>query len=116
MLLFIIKFTHSLILLYMLGCLYIIWQFGLAGLYLRWLPVAIGSILLEGLVWFANGMRCPLTEWAMALGDESGADLLSDIILVQPVNVVSGYATFFVLGLCLAGWRFWHHEKRDIHH
>src|SRR5688500_14547525 len=114
MLLFTVKFTHSLILLYMLGCLFLIWQYGLTGLYQGWLPLAIGSIMLEGLIWFANGMRCPLTDWAIALGDESGADLLSDIILVQPVDVVSGYATFFVLGLCLSGLRFWQHEKRNI--
>ena len=116
MLLFTIKLTHSVVLLYMLGCLFIIWQYGLTGLYQHWMPLTIGSILLEGLVWFANGMRCPLTELAIALGDETGADLLSDIILVQPINVVSGYATFFVLGLSLAGWRFWQNVKRNIPH
>ena len=116
MLLFIIKLIHSLILIYMLVCLFLIWQYALTGLYQHWLPIAIGSIVLEGFVWLINGMRCPLTDWAMALGDESGADLLSDIILVQPVNVVSGYAIFFVSGLCLAGLRFWQQDKHNIPH
>ena len=80
----------------------------------RWMPLALGSIALEGAVWFGYGMRCPLTDWAIALGDDSGADLLSDIVLVQPVDVVSGYAAFFVLGLCFAGRRFWL-ESRSNH-
>jgi hypothetical protein len=116
MLLFTVKLIHSVILIYMLGCLLLIWHYGLTGLYERWLLLAVVSIMLEGLVWFGNGMRCPLTDWAMALGDETGADLLSEIILVQPVNVVSGYVPFSVLGLWLAGWRFWQHQKRNTLH
>lgn len=115
MFLFIIKFIHSIILVYMLGCLYLMWQYGLAGLYKRWMPLALGSIMLEGLVFWAYGMNCPLTEWAIALGDETGSDLLMDILFDVPINIVPSYIISFVVGLCFAGWRFWQEEKPSNH-
>ncbi|MDQ7027109.1 MAG: hypothetical protein Q9P01_13875 [Anaerolineae bacterium] len=111
MLLFTIKFVHSLILVYMLGCLYLVWQYGLTGFYKRWMPLALASVALEGAVFFGYGMKCPLTEWALALGDKTGSDLLMDILFEQPVNIIPSYITFFVVGLCVAGWRFWQEQK-----
>lgn len=114
MLLFTIKFVHSLILLYMLVCIGLIWHYGLTGRYRRFLPFALVSLVLEGLVWLGYGMRCPLTDWAIALGDDTGSDLLMDMLLVQPVNVVPGYAVLFVLGLVCASWRFWHDHPANV--
>ena len=107
MLLFIIKFVHSIILLYMLGCLYIVWQYGLTGLYRHWMPFALASITLEGIVWLAYDMECPLTIWAIALGDETGSDLLMDFFFEIPINIAPSYIASFTVALCVAGWRFW---------
>jgi hypothetical protein len=107
MLLFTIKLLHSIILLYMLGCLYIVWQYGLTGSYRRWMPLALASITLEGIVWLAYGMECPLTIWAIALGDKTGSDLLMDFFFDIPINIAPSYITSFVVALCVAGWRFW---------
>lgn len=104
---FLIKLVHSIILIYMLICLALLWQYGTTGLYRRWLPLALGSLVLEASVWLAHGGRCPLTDWAIALGDETGADLLSDWIMPQPTNVMPAYAGFFVLCLVLVGRREW---------
>lgn len=108
-----IKFVHSVILLYMLGCLLLLWQYGLTGQYRRWLPLVLGSLILEAAVWLGNGCRCPLTDWAIALGDETGADLLSEIIMPVPTNVMPAYALCFVMGLLLAGRREWLYRKQN---
>ncbi len=89
----------------MLFCIGFIWHYALTGLYERWLVYAIGAVLLEGVVWIAYGMRCPLTDWAIALGDDTGADLLSEIVFIEPVNTVPQYAVVFALGLCGAALR-----------
>jgi hypothetical protein len=96
--------------------LFLIWQYALTGFYKRWMPLAISSILLEGLVWFSYGMDCPLTIWAIALGDDTGSDLLMGLLFVVPVNIAPSYILAFVVGLCFAGWRFWHEQKPPSHH
>jgi len=114
MLLFAIKLLHSLILLYLLTCVGLIWHYGLTGQYEQWLWLAIGSVLLEGIIWLAYGMRCPLTEWAVALGDETGADLLSDLIFPEPVNNMPAYVICFMIGIFAAGARALFTEKLQI--
>jgi hypothetical protein len=106
MLLFLVKFTHSLIVIYMLACLSIIWQYGLAGLCQRSLGLAAGSILLEAAVYGLWGFRCPLTEWAIALGDDTGADFIGELFLLGNLNFVSSFAIFFAGGTMLAIWRY----------
>lgn len=106
--LFLVKMIHSLIVIYMIACLYIIWQYGFNGLYERWLVLAFGSILLEGAVYIIWGFRCPLTDWAIALGDKTGADFIGELLLLGNVNFVSSFATFFAGGTMLAIWRYLH--------
>lgn len=105
MLLFSVKLLHSFVIIYLLICLYVVWMFALHGFYRRWLVPAIGSFVLEAIVWIGSGWRCPLTDWAIALGDDDGTDLLMDLLLVQPVNYEGSYVAFFLVGTALSLWR-----------
>lgn len=109
--LFLVKFVHSLVVLYMFGCLYVLWQYALTGWYRRWVGIAIGSIVLEGVVYAAWGWRCPLTDWAIALGDDTGADFIMELLLLDNVSIVVPFAIFFAVGVSLAAWRWWHTER-----
>jgi hypothetical protein len=106
MLLFLVKFTHSLIIIYLLICLYCLWEYALMGLYERWIGLIVGSILLEGLVFVLAGFNCPLSEWAIALGDSSGKDYFSDVFRLDRVDYVGNYAVFAAIGMVLAGRRY----------
>lgn len=98
MLLFTIKLTHSIIILYMMFCLYIIWQYALTGIDQPFLKWAFLSVIAEGIVWIAWGFECPLTIWAQNLGDDTGVDLLSEIFLLENVEYTRNFIIFFVIG------------------
>jgi hypothetical protein len=106
MLLFLVKFGHSLIILYLLLCLYWLWEYALYGLHERWIGWVVGSILLEAVVFALSGFNCPLSDWAIALGDSSGKDYFSDVFRLDRVEYVGNYAAFAAIGLVLAGWRY----------
>ena len=106
MLLFLVKFSHSLVILYMLLCLYWLWEYALYGLRERWIGWIVGSILLEAVVFALSGFNCPLSDWAIALGDSSGKDYFSDIFRLDRVDYVGNYAAFAVIGMLLAGRRY----------
>jgi hypothetical protein len=107
MLLFLVKFGHSLIIVYLLLCLYWLWEYALYGLHERWIGWVVGSILLEALVFALSGFNCPLSDWAIALGDSSGKDYFSDVFRLDRVDYVGNYAAFAALGMGLAGRRYW---------
>jgi len=113
MLLFLVKFIHSVIVIYMLACLFVIWQYGLNDLYVEWLKLAFASILLEAIVYAVFGFHCPLTEWAVALGDDTGADFIGELFLLGNVNFVSSFAIFFTGGTMLAIWRYLRENASD---
>jgi len=71
----------------------------------------MASIALEAVIWFGNGGRCPLTDWALALGDETGADLLTEIFMIRSTNYVTAYILFVSIGLMLTGKRLWHNRQ-----
>jgi hypothetical protein len=73
-----IKFVHSVILIYMSVCIGLLWYSAFSRKSGWWLWIALASLTLEIIVFFGNGLRCPLTDWAIALGDKSGNDLLSE--------------------------------------
>lgn len=102
MLLFTIKLTHSIIILYMMFCLYIIWQYALIGIQQPFLKWAFLSVIAEGIVWIAWGFECPLTIWAQNLGDDSGVDLLSELFLLGNVEYTMNFAIFFAIGTILS--------------
>ncbi|HEX2906235.1 MAG TPA: hypothetical protein VHO69_05200 [Phototrophicaceae bacterium] len=79
--LFLIKLFHTLVFLFMSACILYIVAAGLTRTYDWKLAVAFGAITLEGIVYFGNGRRCPLTDLALRYGDQTGNDLLADIFL-----------------------------------
>ncbi len=108
MVLFWIKFVHSIVfvvessaILYILYCALFDVQSPLLG-------VAIGLVLAEIGVYLANGARCPLTKLARRLGDRTGNDFIADIFLPQRaarlIPAVCG--TLAVAGLLVLGLRW----------
>jgi hypothetical protein len=83
MAIFLIKFVHTLIFFFMSACIAYVFYSGITRTYDWRLVVALVAVLLEGVVFFLNGRRCPLTKLAIAYGDETGDDLIADIFLPQ---------------------------------
>jgi hypothetical protein len=111
--LFLIKLFHTAIVVYLFACLFVIWQYALNGLFRRWLWPAVGSVLLEGAVYAANGFRCPLTDRALALGDRYGGDFIVEGLFVVPVDFMQSAALFFAAGWLLALRRCWLERRSD---
>lgn len=109
--LFLIKFFHTLIVIYLIVCLFVIWQYALNGLFRRWLWPAVGSVLLEGVIYTANGFRCPLTDQALALGDKYGGDFIVETLFVAPVNFMQSAGLFFLAGTGLALRRYYQAQR-----
>lgn len=76
-----IKAVHTLIFLFMSGCILYVLYCGLTRRYDWTLAVALGAVLVEVAVYLLNGRRCPLTQWAQDYGDPTGNDLIADIFL-----------------------------------
>jgi hypothetical protein len=81
--LFLVKFVHTLIFLLMSACVLYVLLAGVTRTYDWKLAAALGMIMLEGVVYFGNGRRCPLTNLALRYGDQTGNDLLADIFLPE---------------------------------
>jgi hypothetical protein len=79
--LFAIKFLHSVVFIVMSAAILYVWYAVLSGTSGLLLTVAIAAILLESAVFVANGMRCPLTDFARRAGDVHGNDFIADIFL-----------------------------------
>ena len=105
---FLIKFVHSAVLIYMTVCIGALWYSAIRKATGLWLWIALASLVIETLVFFANGMRCPLSDWAVALGDPTGHDLLSEYVfpnwLIEYFSPVCG--TLMFGGLLAIGYRF----------
>jgi hypothetical protein len=64
--------VHTAIYLVMVGAIGILLYSGATGHQGVWLWISIGLIALEGVIFFGNGMRCPLTGLAVRFGAEKG--------------------------------------------
>lgn len=91
----------------MMLCLYVIWHYALTGILTRYLKWAFLSIIAEGIVFIAWGFECPLTIWALDLGDSTGADWLSDVLHLEYVQYTRNFAIFFFIGAILAIRRYY---------
>jgi hypothetical protein len=76
-----IKTVHTVIFLFMSGCILYILYAGITQTYTPLLVVAVGSILVESAVYLGNRRRCPLTALARRYGDPTGHDWIMDIFL-----------------------------------
>jgi hypothetical protein len=100
---FLIKFGHSLIYLFMSSCLGYLFYASITATYDWKLAVALGMIVLEVIVLSLSGWHCPLSTLARKLGDETGNDLLSDYVLPSWATrlTVPFCSLVFVSGLVL---------------
>ena len=77
--LLLIKSVHTLIFFFQAACLFYILYAGITRTYNLFLLVAIGSILINGVVLMLNRWRCPLTTFAERRGAMKGS--VTDIFL-----------------------------------
>jgi len=70
--LFLIKAIHTALFIFFSACLAYVYYSGITRTYDWILFLAIGSILIEGLVLILNKWQCPLTNLAREYGDEHG--------------------------------------------
>jgi hypothetical protein len=76
-----IKTVHTLIFLFMSASILYILYAGLTRTYDALLVAAFAALILEIVVYLANGLRCPLTKLAQNYGDPTGNDLIADLFL-----------------------------------
>ncbi|MFA6082016.1 MAG: hypothetical protein WC773_01185 [Patescibacteria group bacterium] len=67
-----IKTIHTIIFIFMAGSVFFILYCGIAKIFGPALYVALGLISIEGIVFFGNGMKCPLTGMAKKYGATKG--------------------------------------------
>jgi len=75
---FLLKALHTLVTVTMFFFIGVVWRDALTKRRSRMFFWANVFVLVEGLVWFGNGRRCPLTEMTLKAGGETGDDLLAD--------------------------------------
>ena len=99
---FLLKLVHSLIYVFMSACLGYLFYAGVTATYDWKLVFAGGMICLEGVILLLSGRRCPLSTLAKRLGDESGNDLIGDLLPAWAVRLTVPFCTLvFVSGLVL---------------
>jgi hypothetical protein len=107
MLLIFVKCLHSYAIIHLLVCLYVLWDYVLAGRHEDWIEFVVICILLEALVFALAGFTCPFTSWAIVLGDSTGTDYLSELLYLERINYVESYSVMAAIGLPLAAWRYY---------
>ena len=98
-----IKSLHSVIFVLMSAAVLHVIYSGVTGVRGTLLWLSIGLLTLEGVVLFANRVRCPLTTMAQRLGDATGDDYLSEWLLRRSGtrSIVPVCGGTFALGLLL---------------
>lgn len=79
-----IKSLHSAIYLVMSASILYVLYCGVVARRDVWLWLALGLVTLECLVYLGNRARCPLSDLAVRLGDDTGNDYLSDWVCPGP--------------------------------
>ena len=67
-----VRSAHTLIYAVMVAAIGVLLYAGVSGYAGRWLWVSLGLLAIEAVVFFGNGMRCPLTAVAVHYGAEKG--------------------------------------------
>jgi hypothetical protein len=98
-----VKFVHTLIFVFFAACIGVVVHSALTGWITLWTGVAFGLVMLEALIFMGNGWRCPLTNYAEALGAKNGsvADIFLPLWFAKRLpwisSVVFGLASLIVL-------------------
>jgi hypothetical protein len=100
--LYFVKFVHTLIFVFFSACIAIVVFSAVTGLIGRLTWVALVLVLIEAAVFFGNGWRCPLTNYAEKLGAANGsvADIFLPTWFAKRLPVIAG-SIFGVASLVL---------------
>jgi hypothetical protein len=99
----IVKVVHTIIYIVMASASIYVFVAGVTGRRDRLLPLAVALVALEGVVFFAHGMRCPLTQLARRYGDPSGH--VGDTLFPEACTryTFRAFGTLYGLGVVLIG-------------
>lgn len=97
----IVKIVHTLIYVLMASATVYVLIAGITGHRDPAAWMAVGLVALEGVVFFANGMHCPLTSLAQRYGDPSGhvGDTLFPEVCTR--YTFRAFGTLYVVGVLL---------------
>ena len=70
--LLLVRTVHTLIYVLMVAAIAVLLFAGITGYSGAWLWISLGLVVIEGIVFLGNGMRCPLTALAVRFGAEKG--------------------------------------------
>jgi hypothetical protein len=100
-----VKLVHTLIFVILSGCVLYILASGVLDRITPWTWVAIGAIVIEGVVLAVSGGRCPLTAVAERLGAQDGS--VSDIFLPRwfADRIFPICGTLYLIGCGLVAFR-----------
>jgi hypothetical protein len=100
-----IKAAHTIIYGVMVAAIFYVLYCGITGIVDVMLGMSIGLVCLEGVVFFSNGRKCPLTNLAQRYGDPKGyvGDLFCPKWLSR--RTFSIFTTLFLIGLMLVVFR-----------
>jgi hypothetical protein len=100
-----VKALHTVVCLAMSAAVLYVLVSGITGTGGPLVWVAIGIVLLEAAAYAAGRMQCPLTRLARSLGDPTGNDYLSDLLVPQRWirHIVPSCGLLFAVGLLLLG-------------
>jgi hypothetical protein len=101
----IVRWVHSVVYLVMAGATLWVVYCGIVGRRDRSLAVAAGLVAFEGIIFFANRMRCPLTALAQRYGDPTGH--VGDTLFPERCTryTFRVFGTLYALGLLLVALR-----------
>ena len=96
-----IKAVHTAIYAVMVAAIFYVLYCGVTGTLNILLAVSIGLIGLEGVIFFGNGRKCPLTALAKQYGDPKG--YVGDLFCPEWLSsrTFSIFTSLFVFGLLL---------------
>lgn len=101
--LFILKSIHIIIFIFISFCVIYTFYAGVTKTYNWILVLAIGAVLIEGLILLFNKWQCPLTNLVKDYGDETGrvTDMFCPAWFAP--HVFRTYSALYAIGLILLG-------------
>ncbi len=99
----IVKIVHTIIYVAMASATLYVFYCGVTGRRDRVLPLAAALVAFDGVVFFANGRRCPLTALAQKYGDPKG--YVGDTLFPETCtrHTFRAFGTLYAIGLILIG-------------
>lgn len=99
-----VRGAHTAIYFVMAGSVFAVFYAGLFGVYGGWLPVTLGLVAIEVIVFAASGMKCPLTAVAVKYGAKVGEDTFLPERLTRHTLKVFGPLIIVSVTMTMARW------------